>query len=97
MNIPITFKTKVIEDSHGKKYIMCKKTLTRHNCNLKPHEHRLYNSQLFAPCLNSIYRKAIGEYTKCICLDELPPCVTVNTSKFLAVVTVNCIDNIHCR
>jgi hypothetical protein len=38
--------------------------------------------------LNSAYRRIIGEYATWCYLDELPVGVTVDTSKFLAVVRI---------
>lgn len=87
----IVFKTKPYSIWSGdvqRQAITFKKTLTRSNCDLKPHEHNYYNCDLFPGMLNRAYRKVIGEYKTWAYVDDLPVGVSVDTSKFLAVVTV---------
>ena len=88
----ITFRTKVrhIREADGtqSEYIPLKKTLTRQDCDLKPHQHSLYNTDFFPSVLMKAYRRIVGERTF-VRLSELPDGVTVDTSGFLAVVTVS--------
>ena len=88
----IEFKTKtfpVIQDDNGavRTAIRLKARLARIDCNLKPHEHTYFNSDLFPAMLNETYRKIVGDRDY-LYLDSLPEGVTVDTSKFLAVVTI---------
>ncbi len=88
----IQFKTKVreLEESDGtrSRYIEFKRKLTKSDCTLKPHEHSYYNSDLFPAILNRVYRRIIGEHTEWKRLTDLPEGVSVDTSKFLAIVTI---------
>lgn len=88
----IEFKTKVfpiIQDNYGtvRNAIRFKKTLARVDCNLKPQDHDYYNSDLFLSMLNGAYHKVVGTREYCY-LDELPLGLSVDTSKFLAVVRI---------
>lgn len=68
--------------------ITWKKRLTRADCNLRPQDHDLFNSDLFTALLNRKYRTVIGQYAEFAYLDELPAGVSVDDSKFLAVVSI---------
>lgn len=87
----ITFRTKVrtIRNADGtqSQYIDYKRTVTRRDCDLKPHQHTYYNSDFFPSMLQRAYATATNgrEWVR---LKDLPACVTVDTSKFLATVTV---------
>lgn len=87
----ITFKTKpfpVIQPNNSERLaINLKKRLTRADCNLCPTDHPYFNSDLFPAMLNGAYRRVMGTREWCY-LDALPEGVSVDTSKFLAVVTV---------
>ncbi len=87
----ITFKTKVrkIDEGDGttSEYIDYKRDVSRRDCDLKPHQHTYYNSDLFPGMLRSAYATATNG-REWIRLKDLPSCVTVDTSKFLATVTV---------
>lgn len=91
----ITFKTKVRKLHNGdgttSDYIEPKRVVGRVDCNLRPHEHTYYNSDLFPAMLNGAYNKVIGGKAF-LCLESLPAGVTVDTSKFLAIVTVTLPD-----
>lgn len=91
----IEFKTKAfpIIQSDGTKRlaIRVKKTLSRTDTNLQPHDHPYFNSDLFPVILNRYYRRVIGEYRDFVYLDSLPEGMTVDTSKFLAVVRIELI------
>ena len=67
--------------------VRLKKQLTRADCNLSVGDHDYFNSDLFPQLLNGVYREIIGK-KKYIYLDSLPDGVTVDTSKFLAVVRI---------
>lgn len=88
----IVFKTKPYEvkQSDGTKRLAIdwKKKLQRTDCTLRAHEHPYYNSDLFVLMLNRAYRAIIGHYASWCYLNELPEGVTVDTSKFMAVVTI---------
>jgi hypothetical protein len=64
-----------------------KQELGRTDCNLKPHEHSYYNSDLFAGMLKRAAREA-QQGRSWQYLDSLPDCITVDTSRFLAVVRI---------
>lgn len=88
----IQYKTKVRQvhvDDHGTlaPYIDFKRKLTRHDCNLKPCDHAYYNSDLFPAILNGYYQKIVKSKDWSL-LSQLPEGVSVDTSKFLAVVTI---------
>lgn len=86
----ITFKTKVrqmhVNDDKAP-YIEYKRKVSRRDCDLKPHQHDYYNSDMFPSMLQRAYDNAIGarewEY-----LDRLPETVHIDASGFLAAVTV---------
>jgi hypothetical protein len=86
----ITFKTKIrtMLDSDNKplEYIEYKRKVSRANCNLRPHEHSYYNSDLFPSMLQRAYDKAIGN-REWIALDKLPANVKLDRA-FLSTVTV---------
>jgi hypothetical protein len=88
----VTFKTKVRHMQDGDtgttfEYIDYKRELSRHDCNLKPHQHDYYNSDLFPSMLKRAYETAIGG-RPWVRLSCLPENVTVNSTGFLAIVTV---------
>ena len=87
----VTYRVKVrtmtFTDGAKRSYIDFKKKLSRADCNLKPHQHDYYNCDLFPAMLNNAHRKAIGDRDWQY-LDALPPAVKVDTSGFLAEVTV---------
>ena len=87
----ITYKTKVRElcdaDGSPKPYIDYKRALTRRDCNLRPHEHDYYNSDMFIGMLNRAHKAATGGREWC-CLCDLPTGVTVDATGFLATVTI---------
>jgi hypothetical protein len=64
-----------------------KKSISRRDCNLKPHQHAYYNSDLFPAMLNRAVAKATNGkgWSR---LSELPEAVSVDTSGFLATVTI---------
>lgn len=92
----IQFKTKVRKltnaDDTVSDYIELKRTLTRHDCDLKPHQHTYYNSDLFPAMLNRAYKAVIGN-REWIRLSDVPESMSVDTSKFLAVVTIELPEN----
>lgn len=89
----IQYKTKVqaitVSENHQiitKLAFMPKKELSKHDCNLKPHNHWAYNSDLFSGILNGAHNAITkGNW---IYLDKLPEGVAVNTDYFLAKVTI---------
>lgn len=87
----IQFKTKVkklIEsDNTESAYIELKRRVKKSDCSLRPHEHTYYNSDLFEGILNRAYQ-AITHGKEWVRLNALPQHVTVDTSKFLAVVKI---------
>lgn len=86
MRPQVSFATK-LQTINGRPAVRLKARVGRVDCNLRPHQHAWYNSDLFVGMLNSAYRAAIGgqlvHFT-----DELPAAVTIDDSKFWAVVTV---------
>ena len=88
----IQYKTKVKKFSDGRKYIDYKKTIEKKDFVGKPHEHNLYNSDLFKNCMNRCYKAIIGEYKRWEFIDSLPHGVSIDTSGFLAIVTINAPD-----
>lgn len=88
----IQFKTKVRQitehDGTRSQYIDFKRKLTKSDCTLKPHEHMYYNSDVFISILNRVYRRIIGEHTEWKRVQDLPSEITLDTSRFLAVVTI---------
>lgn len=65
-----------------------KRQFSRADCNLRPHEHTYYNSDLFTGLLNRAVKDLVGPYKTWFYVDDPPAGVTVDTSKFLAVVTI---------
>jgi hypothetical protein len=65
-----------------------KKKLGKTDTNLRPCDHKYFNSVLFEQVLNREYRRIIGEYKQWAYLNALPEGVNVDSSKFLAVVTI---------
>lgn len=92
----IQFKTKVRTmheaDDSKSPYVELKREVSRHDCNLRPHQHTYYNSDLFPSMLNRAYRAVTGN-REWLLLSQLPEGVTVDTSKFLAVVTIRLPEN----
>lgn len=85
----LTYKTKVREFAdNGGRYIDYKKTFSRHDCNLKPCDHDYYNCDMFPGMLNRAATAAQGNKTWCR-LEDLPECITLDDSGFLAVVTIH--------
>lgn len=64
-----------------------KKKLAKTDTNLKPHDHKYFNSALFEQILNREYRRIIGTKDWAY-LNQLPVGVSVDASKFLATVTI---------
>jgi predicted component of viral defense system (DUF524 family) len=88
----ITFKTKpyIVWDGDIKRTaITFKKEINKTDTNIKPHEHRYYNANMFKGMLNKTYKQIIGEYKTWAFIDAMPANVSIDTSKFLAVVTVS--------
>jgi len=84
----ISYKVKVKSMQDGREYIDYKKTIARTDCNLKPCDHNLYNSDLFRQVLARGHNRAVGNKSWTY-LDSLPESVTVDNSSFLATVTVS--------
>ena len=85
----IRYKTKVRQWANdGGAYIEFKRRLSRADCDLKPHQHAYYNSDLFPAMLNGFYRKVIGGTRERADLNALPAGVTLDTSGFLATLTI---------
>lgn len=87
MNYTITYKTKVKNLSTGEQFIDYKKTVTRKDCDLLPHQHPMYNSDFFGGILNKAHKKAINNRDWCR-LSELPSNVSIDTTGFLAEVSI---------
>lgn len=88
MQATLTYKTKVKNFAdNGGRYIDYKKSCDRKDCNLKPHEHAYYNSDLFCSILNRAAKIAQDNKTWCR-IEELPECITLDETGFLAVVKV---------
>lgn len=88
----IQYKVKVKEMVDGRKYITYKKKITRHDFVGKPHEHRLYNCDFFHIVLMRAHTAVIGEYKTWDYIDNLPGGVSIDTSSFLAIVTITSPD-----
>jgi hypothetical protein len=88
----VTFRAKVrtLIESDGTRvpYIDYKKKIKRSDCNLRPHEHDYYNSDMFPSMLQRAYDKAIGG-KQWVRLSEAPGCVSIDPSSFLAQVNVS--------
>lgn len=65
-----------------------KKKVGKSDTNLNPCDHKHFNVAHFDQILNREYRRIIGEYKNWAYLNELPEGVSVDASKFLAVVTI---------
>lgn len=92
----IEFKTKVydiLDNGITRTAFNFKKVVSKSECNLRPHEHKWFNSDMFTSMLNRAYNKVKGEYKTWAFTDELPQGVSLDTSKFLAVVTVTLPDD----
>ena len=89
--VVIEYKTKVRTlynaDDTTSPYIEYKRTLSRRDCNLRPHEDAYYNSDMFVGMLNRAHKAATGGREWCR-LADLPAGVTVDTTGFLATVTI---------
>lgn len=85
----IQYKTKVKQMADGREYIDYKKKLDRKDTPLKPHEHTYYNCDLFPSMLTRAALRAQNNRTWCY-VDELPAGITIDTTGFLAIVTINC-------
>ena len=97
MPATITFRTKVrtitfADGSDPQPCIDYKRAVDRRDCSMRPHEHTFYNSDMFPLMLQRAYDVAIRGRKWCR-LNELPPSVVVDTSKFLANVTVTLPDS----
>ena len=92
----IEYKTKVRQiresDDTLSDYIDYKRVLTRRDCDLKPRQHTYYNCDMFPSMLNRAHKTATNGREWCR-LRDLPECVKIDTSKFLAVVTIELPDN----
>ena len=87
----ITYRVKlkplVNADCSESMVIDYKRKLDRRDCNLKPQDHTYYNSDLFISMLNGAYQEAIQRKTWCR-VEQLPECVKLDTTGFLAEVTI---------
>lgn len=83
----IEYKTKVKTFDGGEQYIDYKVNVGKTDCNLKPCQHAYYNSDMFDSMLKRAVVAAQDKKKWCR-LSELPACVSVDTSKFMAVVTI---------
>lgn len=88
----ISYKIKVkllgnFDNDQKEEYIVYKKDIGCKDCNLQPHQHDYYNSDLFPGMLKRAHAKATGGRGWCK-LSELPEGVTVTKEGFLAKVEV---------
>ncbi len=86
----VEYKTKVKKLHDGDSivdYVEFKRVLSRSDCNLNACQHDYYNSDLFIGMLNGAYKNALKNQ-QWARISDLPASVTIDTSKFLAVVTV---------
>ena len=86
----IRFRTKVLTDSDGIRYVKIP-TLKKSHCDMAYfRRHRKFgsyaNSNLFLPILNRELK--VNGIDGRLELNRLPPCVTVDSSGFLAVVEI---------
>jgi len=92
MTATVQFKTKIkyiyVNDTEKKPVVDYKRKVNRIDCNLRPHQHTYYNSDLFPSMLQRAYEKVTGGRDWSY-LDCLPEGVQVDDSKFMAIVTVN--------
>lgn len=96
METLVQFKTKVKKmhqaDDTVREYVEYKRKLVRTDCNLRPQDHAYFNCDMFPSMLNRAYEDVTNR-REWVYLDSLPDGVTVDTSKFLAVVTVKLPEN----
>ncbi len=81
MTATISYKAKTFSvDDNGvtRIAVRLKKTVSRKDCSLKPHEHTYYNSDLFPAMLQRQYEKIKGPYRDWAYLSELPMGMAVN-------------------
>ena len=83
----IFFRDKSIYSYEKIPYIEFKREVRRADCSMRNHEHTYYNSDLFPSMLNRIHKQLTNNKEWCS-LTSLPEHVTIDTSKFLAVVTI---------
>lgn len=84
----ITYKTKVKSFAdNGGDYIDYKVNIGKTDCNLQAHQHDYYNCNMFDSMLKRATLTAQNNKTWCR-LSELPDGITVDNSKFMAVVTI---------
>lgn len=94
----LTFRTKpftVMDRDRKRPAIRFKVKVSRSDTDMRPADHAYFNSDLFPAILQRAYATAIGPdrpaalgQREWAYLDDLPPAVTVDTSGFLARVTV---------
>lgn len=87
----VTFRTKVKEmvsaDGARKNIIDYKLSVKRSDCDLKPHQHDYFNSDMFPSMLQRAYDAAIKGKRWCY-LDALPGAVSIEHGSFLVTVKV---------
>lgn len=84
----ISYKTKVKSFANNEgDYIDYKVNITKSDCNLKPHQHDYYNCDMFNSMLKRATLTAQNNKTWCR-LSDLPENVKIDTSKFMAIVTI---------
>lgn len=83
----VSYKTKIRQFSDGVKYIDYKKSISRHDCNLQPHQHYYFNSDMFPSMLKRAALVAQNNREWCR-LSDLPESVIIDESGFLATVTL---------
>ena|SRR5580698_794660 len=88
----INYKVKLddyqdVHDLAMKKGFKPKKTLSRADCTMRPHNHSYYNSDMFLPML-ARQHKALVNGKSVLFLDNLPPHITVKDCGFLHEVTI---------
>jgi hypothetical protein len=76
-----------VSDTERRPYIEFKKSVSRADCNLKPSDHDYYNTDLFDGMLRGAV-KEVQQGREWQYLDKLPAGITVDNTKFLAVVTI---------
>ena len=84
----IQYRTKIKTTSSGEEFFIPKKNISRHDVNLKPHEHWAYNSDLFNQILGRAHTNAIKERSV-LWIATLPEGVSVEREGFLAKISVN--------
>jgi hypothetical protein len=91
----IRYKTKVkymYGDNDEKiPYIEFKREVKRADCSMRRHERTYYNSDLFPSMLNRVHKQLTNNKEWCR-LTDLPEHISIDTSKFLAVVTITLPD-----